>query len=257
MRTMNIALLVIAFGFAGAPALAADTPRALYESGNYEAAIKAGEAKGDAESLTIATRAALSDAKLRETPCADCFKRVETLAQRAIAADPKRPEPYIYLASAMGFESHMMGALASSAAGIPGKAKKQIDAALALAPDNPLVLAGLGGWNIEVVRVGGGLFGQWIYAASFDAGVKAFKRAVALAPNNLIVRYEFALQLAAFDAKGQRSEIAAQLAAATNAPAPTAYEKALQTRAKHLSDLLAANDLAGFSALVKRYQNYP
>jgi hypothetical protein len=254
MRNIQIAIVMV-FAFA-VPAFAEDAA-SLYAKGDYEAAIKAGEAKGDGENLAIATRAALSDAKLREMPCFDCFHRVEALAKRAIAADPKRPEPYIYLASAMGFESHMMGALAASAAGVPGLAKKQIDAALALAPDNPLVLAGLGGWNIEVVRVGGGLFGQWIYDASLDAGVKAFKRAIALAPGDLIVRYEFALQLAAYDAKGQRGEIAAQLAAASNAPAPTAYEKALQARAKRLSDLLAANDLAGFSARVKRYQNYP
>lgn len=254
---MRIATLAVFFAFAAAPALAADTPFSLYAQGNYEAAIKAGEAKGDAESLVIATRAALSDAKLRDHPCPDCFLRVKALAKRAIAADPKRPEPYIYLASAMGFESHIMGALAASAAGLPAQSKKAIDTALSLAPDHPLVLAGLGGWNIEVIRVGGGLFGQWFYAASFDAGVKAFRRAIALAPGDLIVRYEFALQLAAFDAKGQRAEIAAQLAAVSSAQAPTAYEKALQARAKHLSDLLAKDDSAGFSALVRRYQNYP
>ena len=255
MRNACIAIVMF-FAFA-APALAEETPLSLYAKGDYEAAIKAGEAKGDAGSLVIATRAALSDAKLRDAPCADCFKRVEALAKRAIAADPKRPEPYVYLASAMGSESHMIGALATSAAGLPGKAKKAIDTALSLAPDSPLALAGLGGWNIEVIRVGGGIFGQWFYAASFDAGAKAFKRAIALAPNDVIIRYEYALQLAAYDAKGQRAEIAAQLAAATSAQAPTAYEKALQDRAGRLADLLVKNDLAAFTAQVKRYQGYP
>jgi len=251
----DILAFILFFGFVS-PALA-DDAAALYAKGDYEAAIKAGEANGDADSLIVATRAALSDAKLRDTPCAECFKRVEALASRAIAAAPKRPEPYVYLASAMGTESHMMGALAASAAGLPAKSKKLIDAAISLAPDSPLALAGLGGWNIEVIRVGGGIFGQWFYSASFDAGVKAFKKAIAVAPNDVIVRYEYALQLAAYDAKAQRTEITAQLAAATSGQAPTAYEKALQARAKRLSDLLAKNDLDGFSAQVRRYQGYP
>lgn len=256
MRNIIIMTLAILSGLATAPALAEDTPQSLYDKGDYAAAVATGEAKGDGEGLSMATRAALSEAKLRDTPCLDCFRKVEALAQRAIAADPKRPEPYIYLASAMGFENHIIGALAASTAGLPSKAKKAIDTALAIAPDNPLALAGIGGWNIEVVRVGGA-FGRWLYDASFEAGVKAFNRAIAAAPNDLIIRYEYALQLAAYDAKGQRGEIAAQLAAASSAPAPTAYERALQARAKHLSDLLAKNDLARFSAQVSRYQDYP
>ncbi len=256
MRTTHIAILVLLSGLAAAPALAEDTPQSLYEKGDYAAAVAAGEAKGDGEGLMIATRAALSEAKLHDTPCLDCFHKVEALAQRAIAADPKRPEPYIYFASAMGFENHIIGTMAASSAGLPSKSKTAIDTALSIAPNNPLALAGLGGWNIEIVR-GGGMFGRWLYDASFDAGVKAFKQAIAAAPNDVIIHYEYALQLAAYDAKAQRAEITAQLAAASSAPAPTAYEQALQARVKHLSDLLAKNDMAGFSAQVKRYQGYP
>jgi tetratricopeptide (TPR) repeat protein len=256
MRTTYIATLAFLFGLAAAPALAQDTPQSLYDKGDYAAAVAAGEAKGDAVSLTIATRAALSEEKLKDTPCLECFRKVEALAQRAIDADPKKPDAYIYLASAMGFENHIIGTVAASSAGLPSKSKKAIDTALSIAPNDPLVLAGLGGWNIEIVR-GGGMFGRWLYDASFDAGVKAFNQAIALAPNDVIIRYEYALQLAAYDAKGQRAQIAAQLTAVASAPAPTAYEQALQARAKHLSDLLAKNDMAGFAAQVKRYQDYP
>ena len=256
MHKTHIATLAILFGLAAVPAFAEDTALSLYEKGDYAGAIAAGEAKGDADGLTIATRAALSDAKLNNPSCLDCFKKVEALAGRAIAADTKRPEAYIYQASAMGFENHIMGTLASSTAGLPSKSKQVIDKAMALAPNNPLALAGLGGWNIEIVH-GGGAFGRWLYDASFDAGVKAFKQAIAAAPNDVIVRYEYALQLAAYDPKGQHGEIVAQLTAASSAEAPTAYEKALQERAKHLNELLAKNDMAGFAAQVKRYQGYP
>ncbi len=256
MRKTHIATLAILVGFAAAPAFADDTPQALYDKGDYAGAVAAGEAKGDAEGLTLATRAALSDAKLNNASCLDCFHKVEALAQRAINADPKKPQAYIYLASAMGFENHIIGTMAASSGGLPSKAKQAIDTALSLAPNDPLVLAGLGGWNIEIVR-GGGMFGRWLYDASFDAGVKTFKQAIAAAPNDVILHYEFALQLAAYDAKGQRKEIDTQLAAASSASAPGAYERALQARAKTLSDLLAKNDMAGFSAQVKRYQGYP
>lgn len=253
MRNILAGLLFLVFV---TPAFAEDAS-ALYAKGDYEGAIKAGEAAGNADGLIMAARAALHEAKLRDTACNDCFKRVEALAQRAVAADPKRPEGYVYQAAAMGLESHAMGALAASAAGIPAKSKKLIDAAVSLAPDSPLSLVGVGGWNIEVIRVGGGIFGGLFYSASIDAGVKAFKKAISIAPKDVIIRYEFALQLGAYDAKGQKAEIAAQLAAAQSGDANTAYEKALQGRAQRLSDLLAKNDMDGFTALVRRYQFYP
>lgn len=254
MRKIFLAF-VLFVGFA-APASAEDA-QALYAKGDYEAAIKAGEASGNAGGLILAARAALHDAKLRDTACNDCFKRVEALAARAVAADPKRPEGYIYQAAAMGLESHVMGSLATSTAGIPSKSKKLIDTAASLAPDSPLALVGLGGWNIEVIRVGGGIFGSLFYSASLDTGIKDFKKAVAIAPKDVIIRYEFALQLGAYDAKGQKAQIAAQLAAASAGDASTAYEKALQARAQRLSDLLAKNDMDDFTSLVRRYQFYP
>ena len=42
----------------------------------------------------------------------------------------------------------------------PAEAKEQLDAALAVDPDNAYALAALGGWNVEIVRVGGGFMAR-------------------------------------------------------------------------------------------------
>lgn len=256
MREFRLATLTMVLVLT-VPAFAADTPLALYESGNYEAAIAAGEAKGDGESLTVAARAALGQAKLRDSPCLECFRKAQALARRAIAADAKIPEAYVYLASAMGHESHIIGTMAARSAGLPDQSKKAIDTALSLAPNDGLALAALGGWNIEVVRLAGRMIASWMFGASFDAGKDAFRRAFAAAPDDLTLRYEYALQLVAYNAKKERSEIASALDAAMKATPRTAYERAIQARVKHMNELLAKNDFDALSAQVRRYQHYP
>lgn len=257
MRRLWLALLLV--GLNCVPALAAEnaTPLQLYRAGKYEAAIAAGEMAGNGEGLAVAARAALADANLRDSLCMPCLQRAEGLARRSIALDPKHPEAFVYLAATLGYEARFVGTLRARLAHYPEQAKDAIDKALALTPNDSWTLAAAGAWHIEVVRNGGSILARALYGARFDAGKDFFRRAVAAEPENLVIRFQYALAASGYDFDANREEVMAQLTAAAETEPRTVYEDAIRQRASRLLDLITAHRHAEFLALVNRYQGYP
>jgi len=238
------------------PALAV-TPYDIYAAGRYEDAMKAGAAAGTAAGLTVAARAALADATTRGEPCLECLRRAEDFASKAVAADPRLADAHVYLAVAMGYEARIVGPVWARAHNYPGRAKDELDRALTLDPNSPWALGALGGWNVEVVRTGGERLASWIYGATIDDGIAAFAAAFKSAPDNLSVRYQYALSLSGYDTDRFRHEIDDALARVAKEKAATAYEAIAKKRAAELALLLKSGDRAGFDARVRKYQGYP
>lgn len=249
-------ILVLLFGLTASPALAA-TPYDIYAAGRYEDAMKAGAATGTAAGLTVAARAALADATTRGEPCLECLRRAEDFASKAVAADPRLADAHVYLAVAMGYEARIVGPVWARAHNYPGRAKDELDRALTLDPSSPWALGALGGWNVEVVRTGGERLASWIYGATIDDGIAAFAAAFKSAPDNLSVRYQYALSLSGYDTDRFRHEIDDALARVAKEKAATAYEAIAKKRAAELALLLKVGDRAGFDARVRKYQGYP
>ena len=249
-------VLALLAGLAASPALAA-TPYDIYATGRYEDAMKAGAATGTAAGLTLAARAALADATTRPEPCLDCLRRAEDFARKAVAADPRLADAHVYLAVAMGYEARVVGPVWARAHNYPGRAKDELDAALAIDPKSPWALGALGGWNVEIVRTGGERLANWIYGASVESGLDAFMAAFKTAPDNLSVRYQYALSLSGFDADRFRHEVDEAFARIAKVKASTAYEALAKKRAAELAQLLKSGDRAGFDARVRKYQGYP
>jgi len=249
-------ILVLLFGLTASPALAA-TPYDIYAAGRYEDAMKVGAATGTAAGLTVAARAALADATTRGEPCLECLRRAEDFASKAVAADPRLADAHVYLAVAMGYEARIVGPVWARAHNYPGRAKDELDRALTLDPSSPWALGALGGWNVEVVRTGGERLASWIYGATIDDGIAAFAAAFKSAPDNLSVRYQYALSLSGYDTDRFRHEIDDALARVAKEKAATAYEAIAKKRAAELALLLKVGDRAGFDARVRKYQGYP
>lgn len=249
-------ILAFLVGLAATPALAA-TPYEVYATGRYEEAMKAGVASGTAAGFTVAARAALADATTRPAPCLECLHRAEDFARRAIAADQRVADGHVYLAVAMGYEARVVGPVWARAHNYPGRAKTALDAALALDPKSPWALGALGGWNVEIVRTGGDRLASWIYGASVDQGLAAFASAFKYAPDNLSVRYQYALSLSGYDPDRFRREIDDAFARIAREKPATAYETLARSRAAELAKLLKSGDRAAFDARVRRYQGYP
>jgi hypothetical protein len=249
-------ILALLFGLTASPALAV-TPYDIYAAGRYEDAMKAGAAAGTAAGLTVAARAALADATTRGEPCLECLRRAEDFASKAVAADPRLADAHVYLAVAMGYEARIVGPVWARAHNYPGRAKDELDRALTLDPNSPWALGALGGWNVEVVRTGGERLASWIYGATIDDGIAAFAAAFKSAPDNLSVRYQYALSLSGYDTDRFRHEIDDALARVAKEKAATAYEAIAKKRAAELALLLKSGDRAGFDARVRKYQGYP
>lgn len=254
LRAVLFALLVPSAAWAGADA---PTPWDLYAAGRYDDAIRAGSAAASGQGYAIATRAVLAEATMRTEPCLDCLRRAEGLARKAVAADPKLPEAHIYLALAMGYEARIVGPIWARAHNYPGHAKDELDAALAIDAKDPWALAALGGWNVEIVRVGGATLANWIYGATVEKGLADFDAAFRLAPDNLSIRYQYALSLSGYDADRFAREIKDAFARIARDKPATAYEALARTRAAELASLFAKGDRGTFNMLVRQYQGYP
>ena len=231
-------------------------PLALYQAGQYPDAIKAGIHDNTGQSLATATRAALAVAAER-SPCLDCLNLAESLARKSIAADAKLGEPRVYLAVTLGYKARIEGRIHARFNGYAEEAKSSLDAALKANPNDAWALAAIGGWNIEIVRGGGSWLAGWLYGANVDEGLKDFAAAFKAAPDNPVLRYQYALSLSGFDADKYKAQIADALTRASAMPPHTAYESFAQARAKELLAAWKKGDRSGFDALVKRDQGYP
>lgn len=257
MRALVYAFVVALVCTSAAAQTASGPALAFYKSGNYQAAIKAGLAENNENGFALAARAALAEETLGDKPCMECLKRAEGYARRAIAAGGRMPESYVYLAAALGHQSRIIGTIRAGMSDYGEQSKDALNKALRINPNFSWALAAMGGWNIEVVRVGGSWLGDMFYDATFDKGAALFRRGIAAEPTNLVIHFQFALAVAAYDLDGQRALVAAELTAAANGTPSSAYDAAMKLRAAKLRDLLARNADEQVLALVRKYQGYP
>jgi len=229
----------------------------LYRAGKYADAMKEGAGENSARGYALAAAAAIGDAAEHIPPCLECVQRAEDFAKKAIAADPKQAEGYIFYAVALGQESHIIGSMSAMSKGYASLSKKEIDQAIALAPNNGRALGTLGGWNLEVVRAAGSMIASMSYGASAGKGIDDFNKALAADPKDIVLHYQFALSMAGLDADEYHDKILAQLTAAANGNPDTAYDALSQKRAQELLGLLKAGNMDTFEAKVKAYQGFP
>ncbi|HTT83463.1 MAG TPA: hypothetical protein VMF67_08270 [Rhizomicrobium sp.] len=240
-----------------APAAFAETPFQLYEEGRFADAEKSALAEGDAAGYALAARADLAAEMMRPEPCRPCLEHAEALAQHAIDLDPGLPEGRIEFVVALGYQARLIGALEAHFKGYAEKAKNNIEAAIDSDPENAWAWAALGGWNIEIAHDAGSTLARWLYGASLKDGLDDFSKAFAAAPDNLVIRFQYALSLAACHEAAYREAILDALSrAAADAP-HGAYEAYAQKCAKELLTALRADDMDTFDRLVRHDQGYP
>jgi hypothetical protein len=231
--------LGLAFGQA-AP-IAARSAISQYEAGDFQAAALAGESEGGAEGYTLAARAliALAMRDLRGPASGRYLDRAEKNSQAALALAPEAVEPRLTLALALGMKGRRASLNEALAKDYAARGKKLIEDVLDRAPDEPRAYALLGGWNLEVVRRGGPI-GARLMGASTRAGIRAFDRARALAPNNPTIALHYAVALLTLDSKRYGEKARDLLQAAANAAPADAFEAATREHARRLAALLAS-----------------
>ncbi|MGH6877991.1 MAG: hypothetical protein ACREHV_11540 [Rhizomicrobium sp.] len=240
-----------------ASAACAETPYQLYATGRFAEAEKAALAEGDAAGYALAARSDLAAEMMRAEPCSPCLAHAEGLARHAIDLDPKLAEARIEYVVALGYEARLMGTLEAHFRGFATKAKTNIDAAIADDPQNPWAWAALGGWNVEIAHDAGSALARWLYGASLKIGFDDFNKAFAAAPDNLVIRYQYALSLAACHDDTYRSAVMDALTRATGDAPESAYETYAQKCAKDLLAALKAGDMETFNRLLQHDRGFP
>jgi len=252
-RILGAAFLIVLFV---SSAQAVEDARALYREGQYEQAIAAGSAENSASGFALAARAAMAEAMMR-SPCLDCLKRAESLARKSVAMDGGLADGHVFLATSLGYQARIVGMVRARLAGYAEEAKTQLDEALRHDPQNPWALAALGGWHVEIVRGGGATLARWLYGANVPTGISCFEKAFKAAPDNIVLRYQYALSLGGLDPVLYRAAIIDALTRADTGFAVSAYDRFAQKRARELLAVLKSGDQAAVSRTVRRDQGYP
>jgi len=229
--------LVVALGTALGPAraqgLAAASGRfdagAFVEA--YDLAVAVAEAEGGgavaARAQTLAARAALAHV-LYDAPTDDVgawVRRARDASLRAEALAPDDPHVLVTVAQVRGELALRSGALENLDAA--GEIRDALERALVVAPDDPDALVGMGMWHLELIDRGVG----WLYGARREGALEQVARGVALAPDRISLRIQYAKALRMTgDVPGAREQLQAALAL----PARTAEDGYERRRAEAL-----------------------
>ncbi len=234
----RLLLAVVCLCFA-APAWA-QSAREAYVEGAFLEAASLGEAQGRADDLALAARALLAEAVTGNPADIDgLLARAEANARRALAADQTSTEARLQLAAAMGMKARRATIGEAMRKGYASEGRALVRAAVAEAPREAWAHALEGGWNLEVVRRGGNV-GATYYGASVRAGRAAFDRARALAPDDAIIAYQYAVALLELDPERYGDEATRLLAAASACRPGDAFEMRVKAKAASVAAALSA-----------------
>ena len=179
MGRLGRLFLLGAFLFA-APAQAFERWTMPFAKGEYEEAARLARAHDTDESWAFAARATLAlaaTASLSKTQAEATYGQAIADARRALALNPSHVEASLNLAIALGHLARLHGP-SFVAIDLAWTARRHIDAALAIAPQNPWAKAVSGAWRMAVAHHAGPIIGQIVFGTTWDAGKRDFLSAL-------------------------------------------------------------------------------
>ncbi len=218
--------------FAGSISYAAPDEAAYtrFVSGAFDEAAEAAASAAGAENLALAARATNAKAYLETDNKAArrAAKRALKYAEQAIEDNPALVEGHLQAAISYALRGARMSPVRAFLSGTAGKARKLLDHALTLDPENAWALSSSGAWHLEVARRAG----SGRYGSDPAVGFEQFADARAAEPENLLIAYEAALRLLAYDEPSVRENGLAALHDAVTLAPQNAFESSVQKRAK-------------------------
>lgn len=182
-----------------------------FHAGRFEEAARQGAAAGLA-GYAVANKASCIHAVYLETSVQakrERFLQVAERCERQQARQPKNPAAFYWHAFALGRHAQAVSIVKALAQGIGAKVKASLDTTLALAPRHADAHVALGVYHAEIIDKAGALIGGLSHGASREAAIKHFRQALALDPDSIIARVEYAQALAMLDGrKGAQAAIA-------------------------------------------------
>lgn len=244
MRHLLPAGLVIAalLTAPGARADDAEMAEAYFTSGEYDLAVSEAATQGDADACAFSARALLAKAMSGEgdPPEALLYNALDE-ADAALALDSAHIEGRLQRAIALSLIIRPMSVREARRTGWGEEARDLAEAVLEDDPDNTYAHGFLAVWHIEIVRRGGPI-GAMVLGASLDDARAHYAVAIAQAPHDASVHWQYARALAALNARKHRDEINAALDAAAASPVDSVLEGVMQARAAVLQAEMTMKD---------------
>jgi hypothetical protein len=129
------------------------------------------------------------------------FEEVASRAEQQQADEPKNANAFYWHAYALGRYAQGISVAKALAAGIGGKVRASLEAALKLAPKHADAHIALGAYHAEIIDKVGAMVGGLTYGAKKDIGLKHFDTALKLNPDSAIARIEQANGLVMLEGK--------------------------------------------------------
>lgn len=233
-----IALIIFASHVAHADE---DEHRIAFIEGRYADAASVADFSSTPDSLAFAARSRLAEAMsaLDYVPPPELIDEAELLARAALEVDDKHIEARLQLAIALSLKARPMTNRQTMRAGYGEEAKRLVEAVLEDDPANTYAHGFLSVWHIEVRRRGGAI-GASMMGASVKKARVHYRAAIAIAPDEASVHWQYARALTALNARKFREEIDTALGAALTCETGSTLEGVMQDRALILKTALAA-----------------
>jgi len=207
--------------------------RQLLDQGQFDQAAEMGQTIATAQGLTLAAEAIAAPVLLGKSDNQrDRAKAALKLAEAAVGLDPNSVEARLQVALALGFVTRASNPITVWRKGLAVELKDAIAAHQNLAPNDARGHALLGAWHYGIIRKAGEKRGHKWYDATLIAGNAAYDKALQLAPNDIIIKTNYALSLVDDDYDAHQVTALNMLEAAINIPAQSALETAVQSRMK-------------------------
>ncbi|HYE41067.1 MAG TPA: hypothetical protein VEB23_14110 [Ramlibacter sp.] len=166
----------------------------LFHNGDFEEAVRAGTAAGDA-GATVANKAQCIYANYlerKEKPRLDLFLEAAQRAERRAAVHPGDPAAWYWYAYALGRYSQAISVAKALAQGLGSKVKGALERTIALQPLHADAHVALGAFHAEVIDKVGTLIGGMTYGAKKETGLRLFQEGLRLHPQSPIALIEYA-----------------------------------------------------------------
>lgn len=216
-------------------AASAQEANALLDKGEWQAAANMALALNSSDGFTVAAKATTLGASISPDAAKKALLvQAQGYANKAIKLNPNNAAAYFELSRADGRLAQFVGILQSL--GLAGDIKVALTKAIELDPKMDEAYVALGLWNAELIAKG--FIATRATGADRNEVVPNFEKAIALAPNTIAHRIEYANSLLDLNRSGNRAAAAAQLQKAVTLTPVTYWDKLdLATAQKKLNDL--------------------
>lgn len=234
-----------------------DAAHIAFDRGDFREAAALARAEGSAGAYAFAARSliAYGDYVAPAAEAVGIMRQAQADAAEALRLDPSLAAAHVYAALAIGFSARAEGGLAAHFQGLATQARGHIDRAIELDPRDAWAWAIRGGWNLEIIYAGG-IFGERLYGASVDDGYRAYARALELDPESTLIRYQYALQLAALRGPDAEKRARTQLAFIISSVPSDAIGKYTRDAALELDQAIASGRSGPVLAIVRKRMGY-